>query len=669
MRCWLSLSALTFAAVQPTLHAGEPDLQSLLAKPILAPQQTHKDLQKFLLARLPALPKPATKEAWAKEVRRLREEMFAKVVFRGEAAAWRKAKPKVEWLETLEGGPGYRLKQVRFEALPGLWIPALLYEPEKLLGKVPAALCVMGHDGGGKDVAYQQIRCINLARRGMLALNLEWFAFGQLSGKGFHHGAMNQLDLCGTSGLAPFYLAMERGLDVLLAHPSADPQRVAVSGLSGGGWQTIYISALDPRVSLTNPVAGYSSFRTRIQHWKDLGDSEQTPCDMATVADYDHLTAMMAPRATLLTYNAKDECCFEAGYALPPLFEGALPFFNLYDRRAALRTHVNNVPGTHNYERENREAFYRMIGDHFFPNDKAFRAEEIACEKEVRPRKELAMALSDNLDFNKLALALAKNLPRNPDLPKEKDAALAWQKTRRDQLAKLVKLHSYQVAVAKEDEAGAKAKAWRLTLADQWTLPLLELTPDKVKATVLLIHDGGRTAAAKQIDEYLKLGRRVVAVDPLFFGEGRIPQREYLWGLLVSAVGERPLGLQASQLSAVARWSGKQYKTPIDLVAVGPRSSLAALLAAALDPVNIRTVECTDCLASLKEIIEQNRSVDQVLDAFCFGLLEHGDIKHLAALVAPRQAYFPHASRRFRAETADLHDWYRLLGATWGDIP
>ena len=58
---------------------------------------------------------------------------------------------------------------------------------------------------------------------------------------------------------------MTRGLDLLLAYPNADPKRVAVSGLSGGGWQTIFVSGLDPRVTLSNPVAGYSSFRTRIQ--------------------------------------------------------------------------------------------------------------------------------------------------------------------------------------------------------------------------------------------------------------------------------------------------------------------------------------------------------------------------------------------------------------------
>src|SRR5207302_8351436 len=118
-----------------------------------------------------------------------------------------------------------------------------------------------------------------------------------------------------------------RGRDVLLAHPNADPDRVAVSGLSGGGWQTIFISSLDTRVTLSNPVAGYSNFRTRIRHFKDLGDSEQTPTDLATVADYTHLTAMRAPRPTLLTYNAKDNCCFESGYALPPLLRAADPVF------------------------------------------------------------------------------------------------------------------------------------------------------------------------------------------------------------------------------------------------------------------------------------------------------------------------------------------------------
>ena len=154
----------------------------------------------------------------------------------------------------------------------------------------------------------------------MIALNVEWIGMGQVANRMGHY-QMAQLDLCGVAGIAPFYLNMSKGLDVLLAHPNADQDRVAVAGLSGGGWQTIFISSLDERVKLANPVAGYSSFKTRARHGKDLGDSEQTPNDLAVYADYTHLTAMLADRAALLTNNAYDRCCFTAGHALPPLID------------------------------------------------------------------------------------------------------------------------------------------------------------------------------------------------------------------------------------------------------------------------------------------------------------------------------------------------------------
>ena len=297
--------------------------------------------------------------------------MFERVIFRGEAAKWRDAKTKVEWLESLPGGPGYRMKRVRYEALPGLWIPAILYEPETYFGRAPVSLA-SGHTGApGKSVPYKQIRCINQAKRGMIVLNVDWPGMGQLATPGFMHYRMNQIDLCGTGGIAVHYLYMKRALDLLLSLEHADAERVAVSGLSGGGWQTIFISSLDTRVTLANPVAGYSSFFTRVKNVSDLGDSEQTPCDMATVADYAHLTAMRAPRPTLLTKNSKDNCCFASGHALQPLLTRPSPSFNStgHGRPAAAR---QRRPGTHNYELDNRQAFYRML-QAFFSRRRAVR--------------------------------------------------------------------------------------------------------------------------------------------------------------------------------------------------------------------------------------------------------------------------------------------------------
>ncbi len=666
----LSVVLLASGAAAP----DKPDLPALLGREIIGLRQTLLEATDYLDARVPRLPKVESPAAWEKEADRLRAAVLDKVVYRGAAAAWSDTKLRVEWLDAVPGGTGYRVKKLRYEALPGLWIPALLYEPEKRSGKVPVVLNVNGHDGNGKQAPYKQVRCINLARRGMLALNVEWLGMGQLRGAGYRHGCMNQLDLCGTSGLAPFYLNMRRGLDVLLSLENADPGRVAVTGLSGGGWQTIVLGALDPRVTLSAPVAGYSGFRTRLVHHKDLGDSEQTPCDLATVADYTHLTAMLAPRPALLTYNSKDQCCFESGYALPPLLEAAGPVYKLFNKEKSLRSHVNDDPGTHNYEKDNRQAFYKMLGDHFFAGDKGYSAEEIPSDGEVKSKEELAVDLpAANLDFNTLALALSRRLPLDADLPAGRDAARAWQAARRAKLREVVKAKDYEVKAEKAggtDGGDVKATFWKLRMSDAWTVPVVELVRGEPKTTALLLNDAGRKVDAVNAGRLLDAGHRVLAVDPFYFGESKFPQRDYLFALFVAAVGDRPLGLQASQVAAVARWSAAEHKGgPVTVVAVGPRTSVIALTAAGLEEKAVGGVELHGALGSLKEIIEQNRSVEQMPELFCFGLLEAFDVKQLAALAAPRPVRLVQPGERARKELAGLKAWYAALGKEFDPLP
>ncbi len=313
-----------------------------------------------------------------------------------------------------------------------MWIPGLLYVPDVLEGRVPVALNVNGHAPEGKAVGYKQLRSINLAKRGMLVLDVEWFGMGQLRTDGFSHYRMNQLDLCGASGLAPFYLALERAIDVAVALEHADPGRVAVAGLSGGGWQTILISSLDPRVALANPVAGYGGLKSNIL-FDDMGDSEQAPSDMALVADYTHLTALRAPRPTLLTYNAGDDCCFKSGHTLEPLLAAARPAFALYGAESKLRSHVNHDPGTHNFERENREQLYAMLGDFFYPGDAKYVRQEIDSEAEIKTAAELHVPLpADNLDFHRLAVQVMNALPPRSALPTSRSVAEAWQGDQRE---------------------------------------------------------------------------------------------------------------------------------------------------------------------------------------------------------------------------------------------
>jgi len=655
----------------------ESPIKRALKHRILDPNQTMREVQAFVPPKIRPVPRFSNVADWEQFANRVRQLVLDRVVLVGEAKRWAEAKTKVEWLETIPGGEGYKIRKLRFEAVPGLWIPALLYLPDKLEGKVPAVLNVNGHDGKGKNAPYKQIRCINQAKRGIIALNTDWVGLGQLRSSGFAHARMNQIDLCGTSGLAVFYLTLKRALDLLLQVPHVDPDRVAVTGLSGGGWQTIVISSLDTRVKLANPVAGYASFLTRTYHLADLGDSEQTPTDLGTIADYTTLTALVAPRPLLLTYNAKDQCCFQSDRTLGSLLNAAMPIYGLYGHPERLRYHVNYDPGTHNYERENREQFYRMLGDFFFKGKK-FDPKEIPCQDEVKDAKQLEVPLpKDNLDMHKIALKLCRNLPREPELPGKRPDALAWQKRQRKALAGIVRWPGYKVTAAKlidqqevaGSKPGTKIKRWVLTVDGAWSVPVVELcATDKPEGTVIMVSEKGRGELAALAEKALAARKRVFVCDVFYFGDCHIPKRNWLFAILIATVGERPLGVQASQLAAVARWAADRSGGLPAVTAKGPRSSLIALVSAAIEPEAFKSLQLHNSFASLKEVIERDIDAVRMPEVFCFGLLEKFDIKQLVALVAPRPVKFVSPTDRTKQELKSLQTWYSLLGTEYNPV-
>lgn len=617
--------------------AAEPDqetsLQKLLKHDYFDNSIAQNETKEFTRARIAPLPEFDKLEDWENYRDQLRKEMLEKIVYRGEAANWRDADCQVEWLETLEGGPGYKIQKLRFEAVPGMWIPALIYLPENLSGKVPVILNVNGHDAKGKAVDYKQLRCINQAKRGMIAMNVEWLGMGQLRTPDFTHYKMNQLDLCGTSGLAPFYLSMKRSLDILLSLENADPKRLAVAGLSGGGWQTIVISSLDERVVLSNPVAGYSSFFTRLDVPSDLGDSEQTPSDMAQLIDYHHLTAMRAPRPTLLTYNDKDQCCFIAKTALPPLMETARPFYQLYDKESSLRSHVNLSPGTHNFELDNRQQFYAMLGDFFYPEESTYSAKEIPSEDELKAAEELFVPLpKQNEDFHSLALKVLAQLPARTSAPAGKEARQKWEQEQRNILQKELKIKEYEISAKKVDSRSVEsyqANYWHLKMGADWTVPVIELSAENAekKKTVILLSENGAASMEAEVSQQLEQGNRVLLVDPFNYGVSNMNYRSFLFAMLVSSVGERPLGIQVSQLLGTAEWARKQFQSnELEFVSEGPRSSLVALVTAALKPELIDGLKTKDEFQSLAEVIHLNLGVNEAPELFSFGLLKKFDI-------------------------------------------
>ena len=635
--------------------APELTIADALSKPLIEPQLPLQEVQAYAESRILSMPEVRSVVEWEDYARRIRSEVLQRIVFRGAARQWKDHPAHVEWLETIDGGTGYHIRKLRYEILPGMWVPALLYEPDELTGKVPVVMNVNGHDRpDGKAADYKQIRCINQAKRGMIALNVEWLGMGQLNTPGFDHYRMNQINLCGSSGLAPFYLAMSRGLDILLEHENADPQRVAVAGLSGGGWQTIIISSLDERVTFCNPVAGYSSFRTRSRLTSDLGDSEQTPCDLASITDYAQLTAMLAPRPALLTKNAEDNCCFRAEHALPPLLEAAQPIYDLYERPRNLRYHINHDPGDHNFGMDNRQQLYAAFADYFYADDSEFLRSEIECSNELQTKAQLHIALPDgNLDFNSLALQLSDQLKHA--VP-EAGELNVWQAMQLPVLRETVKAKDYHTMGIEQSSQSTENRTtiWRwMRVGGTWTVPAVEIRAPQAdpKKMAIVIADTGRGDCAQDCENLLSSGYRVLALDPFYFGESKIAERDFLYAILVSGIGDRPLGIQAGQIASIARWAGEHEGVEeITLCASGPRTSLIGIVAAALSDETIDQVELRGSLGSLRELLEQNKGMNEVPELLCFGLLEHFDVAQLAAMVLPRPVTFHDASARVRDE-------------------
>ncbi len=74
--------------------------------------------------------------------------------------------------------------------------------------------------------------------------------------------------------------------------------------------------------------------------------------------------------------------------------------------------------------------------------------------------------------------------------------------------------------------------------------------------------------------------------------DGASPGSELPVSVVPCAIGERPLGIQAAQLSAVARFAHDEHPGEgIKIIAVGPRAGMAALVAAAIATDAIQAVE------------------------------------------------------------------------------
>lgn len=633
--CWLVLRlSLCFAQATPA------SVSRLLETQIRHPEVTVAELQHYLLGKVPDQPRARSAEDWTKEAERLRTQLLQNIVFHGWPREWVEAPLKIDDLGLVPvSGHGYRIRKLRYEIVPGFYSVALLYEPENLRGRAPAIINVNGHNDPGKALEWKQKRCINQALRGILALNLEWIYFGELKKPENAHFFGSHLDLVGANAVGLFYLAMRKGLDYLWQHPNVDRNRIGMTGLSGGGWQTIMLSALDQRVQVSVPVAGYSSIRSRIERPSDIGDIEQNPTDMLTVADYTHLTAMRAPRPTLLIYNAEDSCCFRGPLVRPYIFDAIKPIFGLYGAEDRLAWHLNTDPSDHNYQLDNRQQAYAFFTKYF---GLSVAEKEIPVAEQIKSPEELRVGIpEDNLTILSLAKHLAARI-RQPKIPQsgdaENDQGTERQRSRLKEVIRFQPVHVTGAwAVSNTYSKGMETKGFFLRFSNGLSASALWLkalaSADTCPATVVL-HDKGRRASAEVVSDRINRGEQVLAVDLLFTGDGT-PQRPgpAALSLLLGSVGDRPLGMESAQCIAAAQWLRNNFRPQnIRLETTGIRTQVIALAAAALAPDLFREVAIHEGMPSLDYLLEKPVRPDEAPELFCLDLYKEFDLSDLIAL-------------------------------------
>ena len=238
------LSVLIAAAGLANAQATRDTVAPLLEQQVQSNAVTAYQIQKYLMKDIPKPRAPATAEQWSVEQQVLRKHILKDVIYHGWPKEWIDSAPQFEQVEVIETTHGYRIRKYRYEIVPGFESTALLYEPVQLNAKVPAILNFTGHDPFGNLSEYEQKRCINFAKKGILALSLGWPGLGELAQQGNNHDFAANLDLVGANSLGFFYLLIRRGLDFLASLPNTDSTRIGATGLSGGGWQTILISSM-----------------------------------------------------------------------------------------------------------------------------------------------------------------------------------------------------------------------------------------------------------------------------------------------------------------------------------------------------------------------------------------------------------------------------------------
>jgi hypothetical protein len=286
----------------------------------------------------------------------------------------------------------YTVEKLIYESLPGYYVTAALFLPQNLKGKAPAVIYASGHTSNGfRSETYQHI-IINLVKKGFVVLAFDPIGQGERlqyydekEGKS-RFGPTTEHSYpgaqCYISGYSPakyFIWDGIRSVDYLLTRKEVDPERIGMTGRSGGGTQTAYTAALDDRILAAAPECFITSMEYIL---KSIGpqDAEQNLVHMISEGlDHADLLEVRAPKPGIMITTTRD---FFGIQGARETFGEVKQFYNALE--AGEQMGMVEDDDVHASTKKNREAMYAFFQKYLDnPGSPSDQDVEVFNEKEL----------------------------------------------------------------------------------------------------------------------------------------------------------------------------------------------------------------------------------------------------------------------------------------------
>jgi cephalosporin-C deacetylase-like acetyl esterase len=565
-----------------------------------------------------------TRNEWMKRQTFVREKIFELV---GPFPEKTPLNPKITGTIKKDG---YRIDKIVFEAMPGYFVTGCIYVPDVIKGKIPAILNVCGHNPDAFRMPIYQVINYNLVKKGMIvfaidppgqAEHVQYFDKEKnTSSIGYsvieHCYFGNQCFLTGSCAARYFIWEGIRGIDYLVSRKDVDPDRIGVTGWSGGGQVTSYLSAFDDRVRVSIPCSG-SIINRRLLETKGIQDAESFFIHgLSDGITFEDLIEVRAPKPTLMTFTSRDE--YLTMQSQRAAYTEATSAYRAYGYEDNLQ--VSEDDSKHWMTSKIRHDMYAFFLKHFnLSGDPSELEAEIipADELKVTPTGQILTSYGGEMIFDKNKKDGEKLIENIEKSRKDISKHLEQVRVRAKEISGFIDPAGEDLQPLLNGRylrEGYTVAKYAIMGEGDYAIPLLLFVPndnkDKHPALVYL-HPGGKITDAKpggEIEKLVKKGYVVAAADVIGVGETKntVTNRQGTAdaGSTAILIGRSVVGLQTADIIRVVNYLKTCREVdPLKIGAVGINEMCMPLIhAAAFDP-SINNIVLIGSLISYRSVV------------------------------------------------------------------